>query len=123
MDSLIASITHPGNLVIFFAGLIIPVLIGIILPRKKTIGYGRILFRFLGTCLAQTRIQEAPASLLQSILLVIRSTFVDLSFGVYIESRTDMSETNKGQKVEEYLNLTLNQTPVQPDVPPVTSQE
>ena len=115
-SSLINLITHPNGktfsyLAIFLAGLIIPVLIGIILPRRKTIVYGRIIYKFLGNCLAQTRIQEISGSTFQSLGAVIRSTFVDLSFGIYIESRSDLSDTDKEKKIQEYLDLTLNKSP------------
>lgn len=115
-SNLLNLITHPSvktlsYLVIFLAGLVIPVLIGIILPRRRTIGYGRIIYKLFGTCLAQTRIQEVSGSILQSIMTVIRSTFVDLSFGIYIESRSDLSDKDKEKKIQEYIDLTLNKTP------------
>jgi hypothetical protein len=119
MDSLIIMVTgvftHPDkqaiiNLIIFIAGFVIPILFGMMLPRRKTVGYGRVIYRFMGTLMLQKRVHTLPTSILATIVTVIRSTFVDISYGVYIESRTDLTSEEKESKIQEFLNLTLGKT-------------
>jgi hypothetical protein len=113
MDSLITMVTgvinHNTsliNLIIFIIGFFIPALIGMVLPRQKTIGYGRIIYRLFGTMLAQKRLHMMPDNIWQTFLTLVRSTFVDMSYGVYIESRVDLSKEEKEKKIQEYLDLT-----------------
>lgn len=86
-------------------GTLIPVIVGLILPRKKTVQYGMAINTFLGTLLLQKRATKLPRNILESLLHVIRTTFQDLSFGVYISSRQDFSKEEKQKKIEEYLAL------------------
>jgi hypothetical protein len=86
-------------------GTLIPVIVGLVLPRKKTVQYGMAINKFLGSLMLQKRATKLPGNILQSLLHTIRTTFQDLSFGVYISSRQDLSKEEKQKKVEEYLAL------------------
>jgi len=93
------------NLALILAGSILPSLIGMILPRKKTIQYGMVINRFLGTVFLQKRSFKSPAaeSLWQRLGLTIQTTFQDLSFGVYLDGRKDLTKEEKDKKITEYL--------------------
>lgn len=92
MDSLITQLSHiPLDklnwtyIIVLILGSGIPIVIGMILPRKGTVGYGRFLYKWIGGLLVQKRIHPITGGLINGLLTTIRSTFVDLSFGVYLE--------------------------------------
>jgi hypothetical protein len=86
------------------AGSLIPVIIGIILPRKKTIQYGILINKTLGLALLQKRhFGSVPTNIIESIIATIQTTFQDMSFGVYIDARKDLSSEEKQNKISEYL--------------------
>ena len=86
-----------------------PIFIGTILPRRKTIGYGRLIYKFFKVALAQKRIHIIPSTIVQNIIIVLRSTFVDLSYGIYIESRTDLTPEEQEKKIDEYIQTTIKE--------------
>lgn len=95
-----------SHIMVMFAGSLIPILLGIILPRKRTVQYGMVINRFLGLALLQKRLFKtaAPSHILGAIMHSIQTTFQDVSFGVYIDSRKDITEEERKQKIDEYLN-------------------
>ena len=92
----------------FFVGTVFPPLIALLLPRKKTIGFGSFIYKSLGLILVQKRAHNIPIphSALEKALIVIRSTFADVAFGIYIASRIDWTDKQRKKKMEEYLNAT-----------------
>jgi len=94
-------------LISILIGSVLPTFISVFLPRRKTIGFGRIIYKFLGGAFLQKRATHLKISegIWGNLMLMIRSTFTDLSFGVYIESREDFTDEQKDQKTEEYINL------------------
>jgi hypothetical protein len=95
-----------SHVVVMLMGSLIPVLVGIALPRKQTVGYGISINKFLGLFLLQKRIfggANIPANILQAITTAIQTTFQDVSFGVYIDSRKDITEEERKQRIEDYL--------------------
>lgn len=96
-----------SSILLVLIGFILPAVIGMILPRRKTIGYGRFIYKSLGIFLAQKRLNTSPTHPLLNILNVLRTTFIDMSYGVYIESRTDLSKEDVDKKIEEYIALTI----------------
>jgi hypothetical protein len=97
-------------------GTMIPVVFGLVLPRKHTVQYGRVVNKFLGLILLQKRIfgkVNIPANILQTVTQAIQTTFQDVSFGVYIDSRKDLTEEERIKKIEEYLGPTTA-TPTTP---------
>ena len=103
-------------LVAIAVGTFFPVLVGIILPRRHTIGYGRAINKFLGLALLQKRVygKVDVTNMFQAIILTIQATFQDVSFGVYIDSRKDLTEEEKKKKTEEYLGVTPPKDPIPP---------
>jgi len=111
------------TILVFVCGTLLPLFIGLILPRRKTVGYGRLVYKLLGTLLLQKRLHNIPASVLGSIINMLRATFVDFSFGIYIESRTDLSVEDKTSKIEEYISITLkNETTPETPVDTLNNQ-
>jgi hypothetical protein len=90
-------------------GSIIPALISMIMPRKGTVKFGVMVYKVLGMALGQKRATQIgiPAGAWSTLLLVIRTTFTDLSFGIYIASRDDISNEDQEKKIDEYLTLHL----------------
>ena len=95
-----------SHLVVLLLGSLFPVVIGLILPRRHTIQYGISINKFLGLALLQKRIfgTNIPGNIIQGIIQAVQTTFQDVSFGVYIDSRKDLTEEQRKQKIEEYLN-------------------
>lgn len=96
-----------SHVLVMLAGSLIPILFGIILPRKRTVQYGIAINKFLGLALLQKRVftgSNIPMNILQAIVHSIQTTFQDVSFGVYIDSRKDLTEEERKQKIEDYLN-------------------
>ena len=95
-----------SHLVVMLTGSLIPIIIGLILPRRHTIQYGISIDKFLGVFLLQKRIfggANIPANILEAIMQAVQTTFQDVSFGVYVDSRKDLTEEQRKQKIEEYL--------------------
>lgn len=95
-----------SHLVVLLLGSLFPVVVGLVLPRKHTIQYGISINKFLGLFLLQKRIfggANIPGNILQGITQAIQTTFQDVSFGVYIDSRKDLTEEQRKQKIDEYL--------------------
>ena len=88
------------------AGSLIPFLVGMILPRKKTVQYGMLMNSFLGKIMFQKRVYGKvviPANIVEAIIHTVQTTFQDISFGVYIDSRTDITPEDKQKRIDEYL--------------------
>lgn len=94
-----------SHLLILLIGSIFPVIVGLILPRIHTIQYGIAINKFLGGVLLQKR--AFNVSIPGSIIHTIQTTFQDISFGVYIDSRKDLTEDQRKQRIEEYLGQTV----------------
>jgi hypothetical protein len=95
-------------------GSMLPIVLGLVLPRKHTIQYGRAINKFLGLFLLQKRVfgrAYIPANILQAITLTIQTTFQDVSFGVYVDSRKDLTEEERIKKIAEYLGPTTADAP------------
>ena len=93
------------NVLTMAAGAIIPIIFGLALPRKNTVGYGRWINRTLGLALLQRRhLPNMPSNIIEIIIANIQTTFQDISFGVYIDARKDLTPEEKQKKVDEYLN-------------------
>ena len=90
-------------------GSMIPTVISMILPRAGTVKFGMTLYKLLGGALGQKRATNIgiSAGSWSNFLMMVRTTFTDLSFGVYIASREDMAEDVKKTKIDEYLTLHL----------------
>ena len=112
MDTLMTSLIHLAskgptiNLILMVLGTLLPFLVGMFLSRRNTIRYGGLVYKILGGLMLQKRIHTPAIDFASKLLLMIRSTFVDLSFGIYLESRTDLSKKEKEKKVLEFLTLT-----------------
>lgn len=99
-------------------GTLIPVIIGIILPRKKTIQYGMLINKTLGLALLQKRrFGSVPNNIIEGVIATVQTTFQDVSFGVYIDSRKDLSFEDKQKKISEYLIQVPAVTPPQETKP------
>ncbi|MBE3087009.1 MAG: hypothetical protein IMZ64_12430 [Bacteroidetes bacterium] len=94
-----------SHVLVMLAGSLIPVLFGIILPRKRSIQYGMAINKFLGLALLQKRCFKTPLpnNILQAIICSVQTTFQDVSFGVYLDSRKDLSKEDRENKIIEYL--------------------
>jgi hypothetical protein len=99
-------------------GSVLPSLIGMILPRKNTVQYGMSIYKIIGTIFLQKRGYNlvVGTDVLSRLIAVIRTTFVDLSFGVYLASREDLTKEVVDQKIEEYLSAIIK--PVEEVKPP-----
>jgi len=92
----------------FVIGVVIPYIIGMALPRRKTIQYGMAINRWVGRIFLQKRATNLPIvsdNAWSKLGHAIRTTFVDLSFGVYLDSRKDFTQEQVNQKINEYLAL------------------
>lgn len=98
-----------SHLVVLIVGFLIPVIIGLFLTRLKTVQYGMFLNRFIGTLLLQKRffqnIPDPGKSILKAAALAIQTTFQDMSLGVYIDARKDLTDEEKQKKIDEYLGI------------------
>lgn len=90
-------------------GSLVPAILSMALPRGGTVKFGMSVYKMLGMALGQKRATHIgiPASTWSKLLLVIRTTFTDLSFGIYIASREDLSAEDRKKKVDEYLTMHL----------------
>jgi len=89
-------------------GTLFPVILGMVLPRKRTIHYGMLINKTLGLALLQKRVFKncsIPNNILANIILTIQTTFQDVSFGVYLDSRKDITDEEKNKRIEEYIKL------------------
>ena len=86
-------------------GSVCPALISLLLPRRKTIGFGSAIYNLLGAALLQKRAQNLPipANALGNLMVTIRATLADLAFGVYAASRKDWTKEERQEKIEEYV--------------------
>jgi len=92
------------NILSLGAGSLIPFIVGMILPRSKTVQYGRLMNSFLGKLLLQKRVYgKIPTNIVEGLIQTVQTTFQDISFGVYIDSRKDITPEDKKKKVAEYL--------------------
>jgi hypothetical protein len=91
----------------FILGTILPLLIGLFLTRKRTVGYGRWITKTIGKILLQKRIFgiPIPTNLKDALLMHLQSTMQDIAFGIGIEGRTDLTPEQKQEKVNEYLGI------------------
>jgi hypothetical protein len=94
-----------SHVLVMLVGSLIPVLFGLILPRKRAIQYGIAVNKFLGMALLQKRYFKAPVTnnILQALVLSVQTTFQDVSFGVYLDSRKDLTKEDREKKITEYL--------------------
>jgi hypothetical protein len=94
-----------SHILVMLAGSFIPILLGIILPRKRSVQYGMAINKFIGMALLQKRYFKAPLpdNILQAIIRTVQTTFQDVSFGVYLDSRRDLSKEERDKKITEYL--------------------
>jgi len=95
-----------SHLLMMLMGLLIPIVLGLVLPRRHTVQYGIAINKFLGVSLLQKRIfggTNIPANIVQAIIQAVQTTFQDVSFGVYIDSRKDLTEEQRKRKIEEYF--------------------
>lgn len=93
------------NILIAAAGTLVPIIFGLVLPRRRTVQYGMWINRTLGMALLQKRNAKAASQgIIHIILANIQWTFQDMSFGVYIDARQDLTPEEKQQKIEEYLS-------------------
>lgn len=90
----------------FVVGTLIPTIIALILPRRKTISFGMAIYDLVGGTMLQKRAHNIPLpqSRWQKLRLVLRSTFADAAFGVYVASRKDWSRDQKEAKIKEYID-------------------
>ena len=92
------------NIILMVTGTLVPIILGLILPRKRTIHYGMWINKTLGLALLQRRhFGSMPQNVTQGIIATIHTTFQDVSFGVYIDARQDLSPEEKEKKINEYL--------------------
>jgi len=93
-------------IIALLVGTILPATLALIFPRHLTVRYGMALYRFVGHIMAQKRasLLKVNGDALSRLLYVVRTTFVDLSFGVYIASRGDFSDKDREEKIKEYLD-------------------
>jgi len=85
---------------------VLPAVLAMVFPRHYTVRYGMALYQFVGHLMAQKRasLLRVNGDALSRFFFVVRTTFVDLSFGVYIASRDDLSKQDKETKIKEYLD-------------------
>jgi hypothetical protein len=108
-----------STLLIMSAGTLIPILVGILLPRKKTIQYGMLINKTLGLALLQKRhFGNIPTNIIQEVIATFQTTFQDVSFGVYIDARKDLSPEEKQKKIDEYLTQVKAVEPPKETPPP-----
>jgi len=88
------------NLVV---GSFIPALVSMFLPRKKTIQFGIMIYRVVGAFLLQKRNPKISEGKWGKLVHFVQTTFVDLSFGIYLGSRTDFSEEQIEAKITEQI--------------------
>lgn len=89
-------------------GILLPIIFGLILPRRKTVQYGMLINKTLGLALLQKRIfrgMSIPEDIIGAIVTNVQTTFQDVSFGVYIDSRKDITPEEKQKKIDEYLTV------------------
>ena len=98
-----------GHFIVLLFGIILPVLIGLVLTRRKTIQYGMFINKFVGAILLQKRlfgkIPEPEKSFLQTMIENFQTTLQDISYGIYIDSRKDITDEDKQKKINEYLGV------------------
>ena len=88
-------------------GSVIPAIITMLLPRSGTVKFGMFVYKAMGLAFGQKRATQIgiPAGAWGNFLLMIRTTFTDLSFGIYIASREDLNEETRQEKIEKYFDL------------------
>jgi hypothetical protein len=100
---------HPVIVCIISAGIgvFFPALMALLFPRRRTVNFGIFIYNSLGLFLLQKRPHYLIVSdnVWSRIGFVIRTTFADLSFGVYIASREDFDKEEKQEKIEEYIAI------------------
>lgn len=98
---------HDSQVVSLIVGILVPAIISAFFSRKGTVKFGILIYKFLGSMMLQKRATclKIPSTKFGQILYSIRTTFVDLSFGVYIASRKDLSSDEQSKKIDDYLSL------------------
>lgn len=98
---------HDSQVVSLIVGILVPAIISAFFSRKGTVKFGILIYKFLGSMMLQKRATclKIPSTKFGQILYSIRTTFVDLSFGVYIASRKDLSSDEQNKKIDDYLHL------------------
>lgn len=84
---------------------VIPAALALLLPRKKTIGYGGVVYKVIGTFLAQqgAKLSDGTRKVAGAVQ-AIRTTFVDFAFGIYLASLNLDAEERKA-KIDKYLEV------------------
>jgi len=94
-----------NELIIAAISIIVPYLIGLVLTRKKTIGYGMVIYNIIGGLTLQKNPRfKQYSGIFQALLGAFVSTLADISFGIYIASRRDITKEQRQKKIEIYLN-------------------
>jgi len=93
------------GLISFIVGNIGLTFFSVILPRKKTIGFGITIWKFLSKILCQKQPEKLPISnsIWNKIMVTIESTLTDLSFGIYIASR-EYNNEKLNEEIEKYIH-------------------
>lgn len=87
-------------------GMALPWVIGLILPRKKTIGYGRLIYKFLGVVLSRFGAKFIKnKNTLDKDIGILRTTLTDFSFGIYIES---CCERQAGEIIDDKISKMIS---------------
>lgn len=82
---------------------VVPAAIALLLPRKKTIGYGSLVYKVVGKFLAQQGAKISDNSKkVAGAIAAIRCTLVDFAFGIYIASIGGTAD-EKQAKIDKYL--------------------
>lgn len=81
---------------------IVPTAIGFILPRKKTILYGQLVYNLFSKLLFQTSNKFGGCSNYRKIITCLQTTLIDFAFGIYIESKK-LSKLNYERKLKDHL--------------------
>lgn len=84
-------------------GSFIPAMISLFLPRRKTIQFGIMIYRVVGAFLLQKRFPKISEGKWGRLVHFVQTTFVDLSFGIYLGSRADLSTEQIEVKIKEQI--------------------
>jgi len=84
---------------------LLPFILGLILPRKKTIGYGIFVYNWIGKILLQTGNKVSSGRAAANAILAVRTTFVDFAYGIYLGSK-NLSKSDRIVMVETHIKET-----------------
>lgn len=76
-----------GSIAVGIIVSVLPLVISLTLPRKKTIMYGMAIHMWVGKMLMQTGNTISNGKGMHKVIVAIRTTFVDFSFGIYLASK------------------------------------